>query len=184
MWDKALEFASKITNPNTIAVFVSVLIAAILVSLKAKNSRIMWTLAAALFALGISPLIAATFLASRGVYRIRIVILGTDGQPVSDADLYSSTGGESKKASGNWEYDVSPQTKPSDDKITFYASQKNAYTSGTSTLTFGRDYYPETTIQLAPGAHATIHGVVKRSEWTLGAWRTSIGLGVFANCNH
>ena len=55
-------------------------------------------------------------LASRGVYRVRIIVLDPNKQPVNDAHVSSSTGGELKKVSENWEFDLAPEAKPADGK--------------------------------------------------------------------
>jgi hypothetical protein len=160
-WENALKFASRITHPNTVAVFVAVLVAIVFLSSpKAKKSRVAWLLAAALLILGISPLIASTFLTSRGVYHIRVVVLGTDGQPVNQADLSSSAGGEMKQANGNWEFDLAPQAMPSSGQIAFYATVKDAYLGGKSSLALKDDYFPTVTIQLLPLPPVNIRGTV------------------------
>jgi multidrug efflux pump subunit AcrA (membrane-fusion protein) len=162
MWEKALEMASRITHPNSVAAFALVFAAmALLVALKAKKPRIAWLLAIALLVLGVSPLVASTILAIRGIYNIRVVVLGTDGQPVKQADLSSSAGGELKQASGNWEFDLPPQAKPSSGQITFYASVKDAYLAGNSSLALKEDYFPTVTIQLLPLPPVTIRGTVE-----------------------
>jgi len=161
MWERVLELSSRITHPYTVATFAAVLATIVLLAaLKAKRPRIAWMLAGALLVLGISPLVAATFLASRGVYHIRIVVLGTDGQPVNRADLSSSAGGELKQASSNWEFDLPPQAKPSSGQITFYASVKDAYIAGNSSLTLKEDYFPTVTIQLLPLPSVIVRGTV------------------------
>lgn len=159
-WEKALELASRITHPYSVAVFTATLVVIVfLFSSKVKKPYIAWPLVV-LLVLGITPLLASTFLASRGVYHIRIVVLGRDGQPVNQSDLISSAGGELKRANGNWEFDLPPQTKPSSGQITFYASVKDAYLSGNSSLTLKNDYYPTVRIQLQPSPETTIRGTV------------------------
>jgi hypothetical protein len=162
MWpEKALEFASHIEHPHTAAVFVSVLVVIVLwFSRKAKYPPIGWLLAAALLVLGISPLVASTFLASRGLYHIRVVVLGTDARPVQQAAISSSAGGEFKQASGNWEFDLAPQAKPASGLITFYASVKDAYLAGNSSLALKEDYFPTVIVQLLPLPPSTIFGTV------------------------
>jgi len=161
MWEKALELASRITHPYTAAVFVAVLaVIAFLAALKAKRPRIAWLLAGVLLVLGISPLVASAFLASRGIYHIRVVVLGVDGQLVNQAEISSSAGGEIKQASGNWEFDLPPQAKSSSGEITFRASVKDAYLAGSSSLILKEDYYPTVTIRLQPLPSASIRGTV------------------------
>ncbi|MGA2887824.1 MAG: carboxypeptidase-like regulatory domain-containing protein [Terracidiphilus sp.] len=160
-WEKALEIASRITHPYSVAAFTAAIAGIVLMlALRAKKPRIAWLLAAVLLVLGISPLVASTFLASKGVYHIRVVVLGTDGLPVSQADLSSSAGGEKKQANSNWEFDLAPQAKPSSGQITFYASVKDTYLAGSSSLTLKDDYFPTVTIQLQPLPTVTIRGTV------------------------
>jgi len=161
MWEKALVLASRITHPYSVAAFaLAFATMALLLVLRAKKPRIAWLLAAVVLVLGISPLVASTFLASRGIYRISVVVLGADGQPVNQADLISSAGGELKKASGNWELDLPPQAKPSNGRITFYTSVKDAYLAGESSLDLKEDYFPTVTIQLHPLPSVDIRGTV------------------------
>jgi hypothetical protein len=176
MWEKALELASHITHPYSVAAFALVFAAiALLLALKAKKTRLAWFLAFVLLAFGLSPLAASTYLASRGVYHFRIVVLGPDGQPMNQADLSASAGGEFKQANRNWEFDLPPQTKPSDSKITFFASVKDAYLSGHSTLALTENYYPAVTIQLERETTATIRGnVVDEKGRSVAGARVSI----------
>lgn len=161
MWEKALELASRITHPYSVAAFALVFATmALLLAIRAKKQRIAWLLAAALLVLGISPLVASTYLASRGIYRIRVVVLGTDRQPVNQAELSSSVGGELKQARGNWELDLPPQARPSSGQITLYAAVKDAYLAGDSSLALKEDYFPTVTIQLLPLPPVTIRGTV------------------------
>jgi multidrug efflux pump subunit AcrA (membrane-fusion protein) len=160
-WEKALELASRVTHPYSVAAIALVFAAmALMVALKAKKPRIAWLLAATILVLGISPSVAYTFLASRGIYHIRVTVLGTDGQPVNQADVSSSAGGELKQASGNWEFDLAPQARPSSGQITFYASIKDAYLAGNSPLALKEDYFPTVTIQLQPLPPVTVRGTV------------------------
>jgi hypothetical protein len=162
MWETALEIASRITHPGTIAVFVSVMAAfALLRALRAKKAGTVWViLAIGMIILGLAPLAASTFLKSRGIYRVRIVVLGLDQAPVDDAHVSSSIGGEPKRVESGWEFDIPPQIRPADGKVVLFASLKDAFLSGSSTLFLARDYYPTTTIQLISDTSAVVRGVV------------------------
>jgi hypothetical protein len=161
MWEKALELASRITHPYSVAAFALVFAAmALLFAMKAKKPRIAWLLAASLLALGIAPLVTSTFLASRGIYHIRVVVLGTDGQPLSQANVSSPAGGEWKKSGVSWEFDLPPQAKPSGGQIMFYAAAKDSYLAGNSSLTLQEDYLPTVTIQLRPLPQVAVRGTV------------------------
>jgi hypothetical protein len=160
VWEEALRLASGITHPVSVAAFALVLATFTLKTLKGKTPGITWFLVSVLLILGLSPLVASTYLTSRGVYHIRIVVLAPDGQPVDHAEVSSSSGGEIKKADWNWEYDLPPQSKPSDNKVSLFASVKNAYLLGRTSLTLSQDFYPTATIKLEPLPSVNIRGNV------------------------
>jgi hypothetical protein len=164
MLTKALELAAQITHPVTAAIFAAVLALTALIVLtkgKKKPPQIAWALAIAIFLLGLSPLLASTYLDSRGIYRVRIEVLGLDKQPVQDARMTSSAGGEMKKTDAGWEFTIPPQNKPIDGMVTFRASQPDAYLAGFVTLKLARDYFPEIALQLSPLPSGTARGVVE-----------------------
>jgi len=161
MWEKALEFASHVTHPGTIAVFAAVLAAYLFsVAIKKRQSRIPWLLAAAVPLLGLAPLLSSTYLQSRGLYIVRVFVLGLDKQPVEDARVTSSNGGEAKKIQGGWEFDIPPQSRPVGGKLKLFASEKNAFLAGNSTVALDKDYFPAVEIQLEQDTSAVVRGVV------------------------
>jgi hypothetical protein len=161
VWEKALEIASHITHPGTIAVFTSVLAAFLFtVAIKKRESRITWFLAAAILLLGLAPLLSSTYLQSRGLYIVRVFVLGTDKQPVDDARVTTSAGGEPKKIQDGWEFDIPPQSRPADGKVKFFASVKNAFLAGNSTLILDKDYFPAVEIPLEQDTSAMVRGDV------------------------
>jgi hypothetical protein len=161
MLEKALEIASHITNPITAAAFtVAFLGIALYLVVKSQNKPIGWLLAAGLIVVGIAPLVAYTILASRGIYHVRAIVLGPDGQPFSEAEVNASVGAEKKKADNGWEFDIPPQAKPADGKITIYAKAPNSFLVGSSSLTLEKDYFPSVEIHLTKIASVTIHGQV------------------------
>ena len=131
MWEKALEIASHINHPEAVAAFSAVLAAITLgLSLRAKKPRIAAVLATGIIVLGAAPLASSVFLQSRGIYRVRVVVLGLDKFPVDDAQVISSNGGEQKKIEGGCEFDILPQLRPADGKLKLFASEKNAFLAG------------------------------------------------------
>jgi hypothetical protein len=161
MQEQALKIASHITHPVTIAAFALVFAAsAFALALRAKKPRIAWVLAAGIIVLGLAPLAASTFLQSRGIYRVRAAVLGPDKSPVEDAQVISSNGGEPKKVEGGWEFDIPPQSRPADGRLKLFASEKNAFLAGSSTLVLDKDYFPTVEIQLSRDTSATIRGDV------------------------
>ncbi len=161
MHDDALRIASHITHPVTVAAFALVFAAsALVVALRMKKPRIAALLAAAIIILGLAPLAASIFLQSRGVYRVRIVVLGPDKSLIDDARVSSSLGGEPKKVEGGWEFDIPPQSRPADGKLKLFSSVKSAFLSGSSELVLDKDYFPSIEIQLNRDDSAVIRGVV------------------------
>src|SRR5277367_3735264 len=107
MLTKALELAAQITHPVTAAIFAAVLALIALLALtkgKKKPPQIAWLLAAVIFLLGLSPLLASTYLDSRGIYRVRIEVFNLAKEPVHEAEITSSAGGELKKTDAGWEF--------------------------------------------------------------------------------
>jgi hypothetical protein len=161
VWEKALEIASHITHPVTVAVFAAVLAAYLFtIAIKKRQSRITWFLAAVVLILGLAPLLSSTYLQSRGLYRVRVVVLGTDKLPDNDAHVISSNSGEPKKVEGGWEFDIPPQSRPADGKLKLFASEKNAFLAGSSTLVLDKDYFPTVEIQLDRDTSAIVRGDV------------------------
>lgn len=163
MLTKALQFAANITHPVTAAIFAAVLALMALIALskgRKKTPPIAWGLAAVILLLGIAPLLASTYLDSRGVYRVRIEVLGPDNQPVHDAAVTSSAGGEMKKTDAGWEFTIPPQDKPADGTATFRASVPEAFLSGSVKLELAHDFFPEIVLQLSPFPAGIVRGMV------------------------
>ena len=168
MWDKALEIASHVEHPIPVAA-VALVIAAYLFStaLKKRRSGVTWPLVGVILIiglviliLGLSPLASSTFLQTRNLYIVRVFVLGLDKQPVDNARVTSSIGGEAKKIQGGWEFDIPPQAVPADGNVVLFASVESAFLTGNSTVVLSQDYYPTTTIQLTSDTSARVRGVV------------------------
>jgi hypothetical protein len=161
--DKALEVASHVTHPVALAA-LGLVVAAYLFSIavKKRQSRITWFLVAVVLLLGVTPLLSSAYLQSRGLYVVRVLVLGIDKQPIDDpsVSVTSSNGGEPKKVKGGWEFDIPPQSRPTDGKLKLFASLKNAFLTGNSTLVLDKDYFPSAEIELARDTSATVRGVV------------------------
>jgi hypothetical protein len=125
MQEQALKIASHITHPASVAAFALVFAAAAFaLALRSKKPRIAWSLAIGIIILGLAPLAASTLLQSRGVYRVRVVVLGRDRLPVDDAHVTSSIGGEPKRVENGWEFDIPPQSRPADGELKLFASDE------------------------------------------------------------
>lgn len=163
MPEKVLEIAGRITNPITASAFaVAFLGLALYRVVKLKNRPIGWLLTAGVIVVGFAPGIAATYLAARGVYRIRIVVLGSDNQPINEQSVAvsASSGGEMKRTEGGWEIDIPPQARPADGRVTIYAKYTSAFLQGSSELTLKSDYFPTAEIHMGPAPSVAIRGEV------------------------
>ncbi len=160
-WENAIELASHITHPVTVCALALVL-AAYLYTMTVRKGwrRIGWFLVAVILLLGLAPLLSSAYVQLRGLYIVRVFVLGLDGQPVDDARVTSSGGGEAKKIQGGWEFDIPPQSRPADGKVKLFASTKSAFLAGSSVLVLDRNYYPSVEIQLSHDTTSTVRGDV------------------------
>ena len=155
MWTKALEIASHLSHPIPVVGFALVFAAfcfwAALRSRQNKNRFWLFLVATVvILALGLSPLLASTYLQSRGVYRVSIEVLGPDKQRVSTAEVSSLPAAQIKKADGTWELEVPPQVRPANGTFILSASVKEAFLAGSKQVVLAEDYFPTATIQLEP----------------------------------
>lgn len=163
MWENALEVASHITHPVAVAA-VALVFAAYLftIAIKKKESHVTWFLVAVILLLGLAPILSSAYLQSRGLYVVRVFVLGINKQPIDDPSVgvTSSNGGEPKEIKGGWEFDIPPQSRPADGKLKLFASAKNAFLTGNSTLVLDKDYFPTTEITLSQDTSAMVRGTV------------------------
>jgi hypothetical protein len=162
---KALEIASRISDPWTVAVFAAALAAIVLVcGVRTKRPKLpsaVWVIASVgMIVLGVAPLIAHGILQWHGVYHVRAIVLGPDKLPVDAAKVTSSIGGEPKRIEGGLEFDIPPQARPADGRLVLFASDRSAFLTGSSTVVLGRDYYPTVIIPLAADTSAAVRGIV------------------------
>jgi hypothetical protein len=160
---KALEIASRLTHPYSIAAFALVLVVCVFwQASRSRNKTIAaryFVAAVVILILGLAPLLASTLLQFRGVYRIRLTVLDPNGTPTQDADIITLQG-EVKKANGAWEVDVAPQTRSQDAGLTISAQRKQDFLVGKTTIKLANDYYPTAAIQLAHLPSVIVRGVV------------------------
>jgi len=165
MWDKFLEIASRVTNPISVAalslVFCSFLFWLARKSRKPFVARMFFGAIVLTGLIGLAPLLSTTYLATLGVFHLRIQVLGLDGQPTSDAIVTSSLGGEIKKANGTWECDISPQTLPTDRELTVQASIPQDFVSGSATTTLTKGYFQKLLVQLKALPAVPVRGNVR-----------------------
>src|SRR6476660_3412569 len=81
------------------------------------------------------------------IYRVRVVLVYR-GAPIDQGRVWSSLGGEAKKVSAGWEFDIPPVTLPADHKLEIYASDDPRFLQGQTNLVLGADMNPKTTIEM------------------------------------
>jgi hypothetical protein len=161
MQEQVLKIASHVTHPGMVAAFAVVVAAvACALALRTGKRRTAWISAVAFIALGLVPFLASAFAQSRGLYRIRLVVVAPDQSLADYAQVKSSYDGELKMIPGGWELEIPPQTRPADGTVTFFAFVKGEFQKGSSTLVLAKDYYPTVTVQLVADTSAVVRGVV------------------------
>jgi hypothetical protein len=113
-----------------------------------------------IFAAGLLPLGSSVIVKLWGVYRVQIIVLDPSGRPTGDAEVHASLGAL-KREQVSSELEIPTQVLPSDRKINIYASVKDGYLAGTSTVILGADYFPQVSIQLTPLPSVVLRGVVE-----------------------
>lgn len=161
MPDEVFRFASHIPHPLAVAGFSFVLAVVVFALVfRARKPVIASVLAVGIIVLGLAPLAVSTLVRSRGVYRVRVVLVRPDESVADIAQVKSSTGGELTMVAGGWELDIPAQTRPADGKVMLSASIKDEFLAGKSTLILAEDHYPTATIQLTAVTSAMLRGVV------------------------
>jgi hypothetical protein len=158
----ALKIASQIKHPFALAALSLVLSAFIFYGIKGirANRWPAFLLAAMIGFTGCVPAIVRSVAEFRGVYHLRVIVLGSDRLPATNAHVTLSVGGEAKQISGGWEFDIPPQTKPADGLVSIYASIDSEFLTGSATAKLGDSYYPVIAIQLAADTSAKLQGIV------------------------
>jgi hypothetical protein len=156
-----LKIAGHIGHPGKVAA-VGFAIAAVVFAFafRAKRPVVGGFAAVAIVVLGVTPFAAYSFLQSRGVYHVKVVLLRPDESVEDIAQIKSSNGGELKMVGGGWELDVPQQARPADGKVTLSAVAKDEFMKGGSTIVLAQDYYPTAAIQLVAETSAMVRGVV------------------------
>jgi hypothetical protein len=91
---------------------------------------------------------------------VRVIVIGANGIPVSDAHIWSSLGGEIKKTDSGWEIAIprDPSTKKEEGKIWAEVSAQGL--RGESALTLGQGPVEPVTIQLKKAGELAVRGTV------------------------
>lgn len=96
---------------------------------------------------------------SPGLYRVRVTVLGPQGEMVEKASLTSAPSGDKKEVDGGWELDIPAGSLPESHKLTLYARHPATSSQAIRELTLGKDFQPTIEIRL-PAIFAMVHGRV------------------------
>lgn len=162
--DQLFKAIGKVTSPWSLAAFGIAAIVYLVLKKRGKIPALGWL---CIFTIALTPMLASLYLdvfrissERTGLYRVRITVLGPQQIPIEDAKVWSSLGGEPKRVSAGWEFDIPAALKPANGKVTVFAAVPNAYLSGSTEVALGNDYNPPVILQLNSQAFAPVHGVV------------------------
>lgn len=144
---------------SLIAFALAVVLSVTVAYLRSKRRKIpiaFWIVILMLVMIGV----IATLYKPGDIYRVRVTVLNPEKIPVEDAKVWSSFGGEPKRVSGGWQFDIPSASKPHDDKLTVFASQESAFLTGEAEVTLDKDYNPAVTINLRHSDTARVRGQV------------------------
>jgi hypothetical protein len=98
------------------------------------------------------------------LYRVRVTVLGVQGQLIEDAEVRSSVGGERKKVDGGWELDIPAGALPAGHKVTLYASKPSDFLRGSRDLILQKDFEPTISVEVYKDRSAQVTGSVQDEE--------------------
>ncbi len=160
----AFQYASRINNPWSLAAFG---VAAVLYIVLKKRGRVPILGWVCIMVLVLGAILSAAYVdvfrlrsKDTSVYRVRIIVIGPDGVPVEQAQVWSSVGGEPKKVSAGWEFDIPASIKPSDGKLTIFAAHASMYLPARTDLALESNYNPTAVVQFQKAELAPIRGIV------------------------
>jgi len=158
------EVAAKITHPISLAAYG---VAAVVFILSLKKTRVPKAAWIVIVSLVLVPVLTSAAIelfriqrSGSSLHRVRVTVLDPSKMPVDDAKVWSSLGGETKRVPGGWEIDVPKESKPSDGKLTIYASVESAFLHGSTDILLGDDYSPAVTVALQRDGNSKVRGIV------------------------
>lgn len=96
-----------------------------------------------------------------GEYLVRVTVLDPNSNPLDEAEVVSSLGGERKRVEGGWEFVIPKSAVPSNGMLTIRAAQRTRGLSGTETIALGDDRSVAVTVTTAQDTSAEIAGTVR-----------------------
>jgi hypothetical protein len=94
-------------------------------------------------------------------YHILVTVLGADGKPLESAMVWSTAGGEPRKAPQGWELDVPASARPADGKLLVWASTDRKDATHSKVVMLSTDTHnAAVTIPTGEDKNATLAGQV------------------------
>lgn len=156
--------ASRIDNAWSLAAFGVAAVVYIVLRRKGKVPVLGWI---SILILVLVATLSAAFLDTirikahaTSLYRVRLTALGPDGAPVENAKIWSSVGGEPKRVSGGWEFEILVSVVPSDGRISFFAAAPPTYGPTQEDLVVNGDYSRTEVLHFTKAEQASIRGIV------------------------
>jgi hypothetical protein len=91
-------------------------------------------------------------------YRVRVTVLGPQGEVAEDAVVSSVPAGVTMKGAGSWEIDISASALAQDRKVRVIAKDPKTLAVRMGETTLEKDHQPVVTIQLPPESLAQVSG--------------------------
>jgi hypothetical protein len=162
--EQLFEIAAKISGPWSLAAFGIAAIVYIVLKKRGKVSPLGWV---SILFFVLVPILSAVYVQifrirseNANLYRVRVTVLGANQIPVDDATVWSSVGGEPKKVSGGWEFDIPIALRSANGQVKVFAAVPAQFLSGESNVVLDGDYNPTTIVQLEKKAATSVHGIV------------------------
>jgi hypothetical protein len=101
-----------------------------------------------------------TVVSSVGIYRVRVTVINPQNIPIEDAKVWSTIGGEPKKVSGGWQFDIPNASKPQSGQLSIFALRESDSLTGQADLVLGSDLNPVVTVRLRLDDSGKVRGQI------------------------
>jgi hypothetical protein len=131
------------------------------------SNSFVWPLVGAICFLGALPILANTYLETLKIrggefYRVRVIVLDPQGNPVSGATLRTTASNETTVTSQDTAVvTIAKVLRPADGKVTIFADLDSAFLHGRADAQLGAELNPSVTISLKSARDATVTGLVQ-----------------------
>jgi hypothetical protein len=163
VWDAVI----KIATPLNLAAFaLAVVLFIVLKSRGRKVSPAIWIVIVLLVLIPVGASVYSEFFTRTAIYRLRVTVVEAQGIAVKDEEeakgvkVWSSLGGEPKRVTGGWQFDIPNAAKPKDGKLSIFASKESAFLTGRTDLILADDFNPAVILNLRRDDSAKVRGQV------------------------